>query len=325
MELTVLNNDNGSQIAETRAIETRKPFIEANTIELGYKEIKEKHIVPVFAKNNEPAISHAEFIDVVSEAATTCFGNTSPSTDVRISHPIKGRIPEAIHKSAKELLENEKTIYYERMAFIIELENIFQNVDGSLLKLTAGGVKAFNQDNLYGSKSAGETFHIFIGFQNTVCTNLCIWTDGMKLKVKVKSVEDLYQQVLEMYQEYDAVSQINALERFTEMSLSEHQFALLLGRARLYNYLPIGIKKEIPPLLFSDTQINTIAKAYYSDEQFPKEIDGSISLWNMYNLFTGSNKSSYIDSFLPRGQNSFEFVNSIQQALDKGDEHWFLN
>ncbi|MCK5104882.1 MAG: DUF3871 family protein, partial [Cyclobacteriaceae bacterium] len=241
------------------------------------------------------------------------------------SHPIKGRIPEAIHKKANDLLEHEKTIYYERMAFMMELDNVSQNIDGSLLKLSIGGVKAFNQDNLYGSKLSGESFHLFVGFQNTVCTNLCIWTDGFKQKVKVRSLEELFEKTMDLFKEYDAVSQITALEQLTGKSLSEQQFAQLLGRARLYNYLPGNLKKEIPQLLISDTQVNAIAQAYYTDKDFPKEEDGSISLWNMYNLFTGANKTSYIDSFLPRGQNSFQFIQSIQDALDQGKDHWFLN
>ena len=40
---------------------------------------------------------------------------------IRVSHQIKGRVPSAIGKPVKELKENEKTIYYERMAFLIEI------------------------------------------------------------------------------------------------------------------------------------------------------------------------------------------------------------
>lgn len=198
--------------------------------------------------------------------------------DVRISHPIKGRIPEAIHKKSSELLEHEKTIYYERVAFIIELANVYQNIDGSLLKQTGGGVKSFSQDNLYGNKSAGETFHIFIGFQNTICTNLCIWTDGLKQKVKVKSVGELLEEVENLFQQYDAVNHITAMERFTELSLSEKQFAQLIGRSRLYNYLPPPLKTEVTPLQLSDKQVGIVARAYYSDDDFQKEEDGSITL-----------------------------------------------
>ena len=64
MELTIIDNENGTEINELGPVENRKPFLEANTVEIGYQEIKEKHIIPVFAKNNEPAISHHEFIDV---------------------------------------------------------------------------------------------------------------------------------------------------------------------------------------------------------------------------------------------------------------------
>ena len=37
---------------------------------------------------------------------------------IRLSHLIKGRIPEAKLKIAQDLEEYEKTLYYERMAFI---------------------------------------------------------------------------------------------------------------------------------------------------------------------------------------------------------------
>jgi len=216
MELTVINNHNGIEISATNQVHSSSAFIEANTIEVQYTEVKKQHIVPVFSKNNEPAISHCEFFDVVNEAATSCFGSAVAKPVLRISHPIKGRIPTAIHKSAKDLMEHEKTIYFERMAFMVELDNVYQNINGNQLKLTVGGVKAFNQDNLYGSKNAGETFHLFIGFQNKVCTNLCIWTDGLKQKVKVKSLDELYQQALELFHQYDAVEHLLALDVYQQ-------------------------------------------------------------------------------------------------------------
>lgn len=47
-------------------------------------------------------------------------GETILEPTVRLSHPITGRIPEAKDKPARELLEHEKTLFYERMAFLIE-------------------------------------------------------------------------------------------------------------------------------------------------------------------------------------------------------------
>jgi hypothetical protein len=61
-------------------------------------------------------------------------------------------VPEAKDKAAKDLLEHEKTLYYERMAFIIEIPSIADDIDGNRLSLTIGGVKAYNLDNLCKSK-----------------------------------------------------------------------------------------------------------------------------------------------------------------------------
>jgi hypothetical protein len=44
------------------------------------------------------------------------------------------------------------------------------------------------------------------------------------------------------------------------------------------------------------------------------------------NLKTDSNKISYLDKFLDRGANAFDFTNGISEALhDKNSKHsWFL-
>jgi len=48
-----------------------------------------------------------------------------------------------------------------------------------------------------------------------------------------------------------------------------------------------------------------VTKDYYSSESICKNDDGNIDLWKLYNFFTGANKSSYIDTFLDRGEKSF--------------------
>jgi hypothetical protein len=108
--------------------------------------------------------------------------------------------------------------------------------------------------------------------------------------------------------------------------LTEHQFAQLIGKTKLYNYLPQQQKRLLPLLDFNDGQINTVVRDYYQDGSFCKEVDGSINLWKCYNLFTGANKSSYIDSFLNRTVNAYSFTKGIEKAL-QGDEQysWFLN
>ena len=96
----------------------------------------------------EPIIKQKRplFIEAVQDATNTFFsGEQIESPDIRVSHVIKGRIPEAIHKTANQLLASDKTIYYERCAFVIEVPTIYETVHGNRLTLTIGGVRAYNR------------------------------------------------------------------------------------------------------------------------------------------------------------------------------------
>jgi len=303
-----------------------KPFIISNTVHCPLSELKNDHIIPVFVKDNEPVINHSDFIEVVQDVAQSFYrGEKFLQPAVRVSHPIKGRIPEARLKQAKDLRENEKTLYYERMAFIMEIPSITDTVSGNELKLTIGGVKAYNLDNLYNRKGVDEHFKIFIGFQNKVCTNLCVSSDGFVRDLKVKSIQQLMDGILSMVQLYDPILHLKKMKRLDQASLTEQQFANLIGRCRMYPHVPKDLRKDIQPLDFGDTQIGSIVRDYYTDESFCREADGSINVWKLYNLFTGANKSSYIDSFLDRADNAFNFGGEIASAVEQRDFNWFLN
>jgi hypothetical protein len=307
-------------------ISTDKPFIQANTIESSLSEIKGKHVIPVFIKDNEPVISHSDFIECTTEVVSQIYnGETILKPSIRLSHPIKGRIPEAKDKPANALLEHEKTLYFERMAFIIEVPTVYDEIEGSTLSLTIGGIKAYNLDNLYARKGTDEHFKVFIGFQNKVCTNMCVWTDGYLNDIKVKSPGQLKACIRSMIDGYNVNYHIHALRALTNYRLTEQQFALLIGRCRLYNHLPAHMKSEILPLQLGDTQLGAVAKDYFRDNSFCRMDDGSINLWRLYNLFTGANKSSYIDTFIDRSVNSFQFVDQLRAALDNKLTNWFLN
>ena len=107
--------------------------------------------------------------------------------------------------------------------------------------------------------------------------------------------------------------------------LTEQQFCQILGLMRLQNYLPQSMKSNIPNLLITDSQINNVAKQYIHDENFSGN-EGGISMWKFYNLLTGANKSSYIDSFLNRAVNATELSQGITDALNNRDDKyaWFL-
>jgi Domain of unknown function, B. Theta Gene description (DUF3871) len=312
---------------EEQAIESSSSaFIGANTIEVNLQEIQRQHIIPVFSKDNEPLISHGDFIQTTFDVINHCFkGEDILSPSIRVSHPIKGRTPEARYKPASQLEDHERTIYYERAMFVFEIPSIQRTIDGQTLSLTIGGVKCYGDDKLNNKKGSAEHFKIFIGFSVKVCSNLCVWSDGAQVKLVVKSQGELMDAIMSMISHYNPEQHLRAMQRFTEHNLTEAQFAQVLGRARLYNYLPNEIKKQIPPLLFTDTQLGSVAKDYFQDHSFCRNDTGDINLWRMYNLFTGANKSSYVDSFLERSVNAFEFTNQLQSGLTGGSTNWYLN
>ena len=302
------------------------PFIVANTIEVPLHHLKQDCIIPVFSKDNEKTIAHQEFIESVLTAISKVFPHHSISTpEIRVSHQIKGRTPDAIHLNAKDLLDHQKTIYYERMAFVINIPSIVDSINGNELTLSVGGVRSYNLENLYNRKTL-EKFKFFIGFQNKVCLNMCINTDGFKEDLRVSSASELQHKVIEVMQNYNAELHLMEMKEFTQDYLSEHQFAQLIGKSRLYQHLPKSEKQKIPMFNFNDSHINTMAKDYYEDKNFCRLNDGRINLWDVYNLFTQANKSSYIDTFLDRNLNAFEFSKGIRKTLSgNSDYHWFLS
>lgn len=226
------------------------------------EHLRNECVVPVFSKDNEITISHPSFIEAVWEAANKVFPNeTIEYPIIRVSHVIKGRTPEAIHKPVKALLDSDKTIYYERMMFCFEVPTIHEDISGNRLNLTIGGVRAYNHENLYNRKGM-EKFKIFIGFKNMVCCNMCVSTDGFKSELKVMDVHGLFNAAIQLLQEYNAAKQLYYIGAFKDSYMTEHQFAQFLGKCRLYQYLPVEQKRMLPQMLMTDTQIGIVAKSF---------------------------------------------------------------
>lgn len=323
---TILQKNISHQIIEEDAILQSKTssFIEANTLPVTLGHLKNDCIIPVFAKDNETTVSHYQFINTVKNVIQDVLGyqgNLVP--EIRVSHVIKGRIPSAIGKPAKDLLEEEKTIYYERMAFLYEIPEISEIVNGNTLNLCIGGVRAYNQENLFSKKSI-EKFKLFIGFQNKVCTNLCIATDGLKEDLRVSSIEELANRTNILFESYDKKRHLELMRSMNDYYLTENQFAHLIGKMKLYPHLDKIIKNENFPLKINDSQINSIVRDYHLDENFAKSADDKISLWNVYNLFTEANKSTYIDSNLERNVNAYEFINYLCKTLQNNQTDYFI-
>jgi len=319
--------ENNTQIVPTEEVVTavsKSNFIEANTQKVTLEYLKKECIIPVYAKDNESTLSHYQFINKASEVIQELFPDMKVNEpNIRVSHTIKGRIPSAIGKPAKELKDFEKTIYFERCAFLIELPEITEVVNGNTLTLSVGGVRAYNQENLYSKKSL-EKFKVFIGFNNSVCTNLCISTDGFSNEIRIASIPELEGKMIELFSSYNKEKHLGTMEMMSMFQFTERQFAHFIGKARMYQYLDKESQKSIFPISLNDSQINTIVKNYYNDSNFGRNSDGSINLWKLYNLFTEANKSSYIDSNFERSVSAYELINNLGKSTQNKIPNWLL-
>ena len=324
MELVANNEPLNMVQQETAIVNSNNSFIEANTEAVTLEHLKEKCIIPVFSKDNETTISHYEFIQKTIETVNKLFPDSEiTKPEIRVSHIVKGRTPDAIGKPAKELLESEKTIYYERCAFLMEIKSIKQEVNGNKLSLSIGGVRAYNQENLYSTKSL-EKFKAFIGFKNMVCTNLCVSTDGLLNDIRVGSVLDLEDKIVELVSSYDMERHLEIMRNMNDYALTENEFAHLVGKLKMYLSQTKSQQNFGFPITLNESQLSKVVKDYYKCENFKCSVDGSISFWNLYNLFTEANKSSYIDNNLERNVNAYALINNLAISILNSTSNWLL-
>lgn len=315
---TLTNNQSDTQESSARS------FIEGPTVGSSLEEIKNNHLIPVF-KDGVPVISHSDFIEAAYETISNYYpGEVVLKPAVRLSHPIEGRKPEARNKPVQYLEPQDKTIYWDRMAFVVEVPTISNEIEGEILSLTVGGIKAYNMDHLHSNKTADQKFKIFVGLKVKVCSNLALSLEGVKSDIKVNSLGQLQGCIKSMLENYNANYHIHSLKRLVDFSLTEKQVAQFVGRCRLYQHLPLQQRSGISPLLINDSQINTVVKEYYRGP-FSRDDDGSINLWKIYNLLTESAKSSYLDTFIEKTSNAFQITEELKMALENKATSWFLN
>ena len=128
-------------------------FLEANTDAITMDELTNKCVVPTWA-NQELTIAHQDFISCVHDAACSFYaGERVNEPDIRVSHIVRGRTPQSLGKKASELLECEKTQFYQRLAFAFTIPTIIETIRGQRLELCIGGVRNYSDLNLYPSLS----------------------------------------------------------------------------------------------------------------------------------------------------------------------------
>jgi hypothetical protein len=209
--------------------------------------------------------------------------------------------------------------------FVIEIPSVTVTIGGNVLNLSVGAVKAYNLDNIYTKRQASpQQFKVFIGFQNKVCCNMCVSTDGYLAETSIHTIDQLGYTIWSLLSRFRINEQFRLLSNLTTISLSESQFAQVIGRSRMYKHLPEGERLNIAPMLMGDQQLGSVVKSYYQDDNFSREKDGAISMWKFHNLLTGANKQTYIDQFLDRAVNATDFANELVMDLSGAKSSWYM-
>ena len=301
-------------------------FLEANTEAISIEELASKCVVPTWA-NQELTIAHQDFINCVHEAAQDFYhSEVVNAPDVRVSHIVRGRVPNALGKKASELLECEKTQFYQRLAFAFTIPTIHETVRGEKLELCVGGVRNYSDLNLYRASKGLEKFSVFVGWRVVICSNQVLTGEGVKFNMEVTNMSELYRNVLELFHSFNPAKDIHLLHALSNTYLTETQFAQVVGRMRMFQALPSAQQKRMPQLLITDSQINSVCRDFYRSEHFGMK-DKAISLFDFHNLLTESNKSSYVDTYLHRAVNATEVsvgLNNVMQGIDN-KYAWFLS
>lgn len=302
-------------------------FIESNTAEISLQDLVTKCIVPTFS-DNSLTIAHQNFIACVAKAASEVFGDITP-IEIRVSHPINGRVPEALYKKDSELRDDEKTIFYQRMAFVSHVASLTRTINGQDVHLCVGGVRAYNEDKLYNRKSP-EKFKIFVGWQVRVCSNLMLTCSGNSGTIECMTEADVYQKAYQLFSAYNPEkdNDLSLLRDLNNTVLTEEMFCKIIGRMRLFQFLPTDEQNTLPELTIGDQAVNAAVKNYVSNPNFGRKPGQDITCWNLLQILNEAVKQAYIDRWLDRNQNCTDFAIGIQKALT-GDSSglaysWFL-
>ena len=304
-------------------------FIEGPSHEISMEELTYRNIIPTFS-DNSLTISHQKFIETTRKAAEVIFGQGNVTqAETRCSHPIIGRLPSAQHLKASELRDDQKTIFFQRLAWIAQICNFTSSINGQSVSLTIGGTRSYHEDKLYARQNP-QHFRIFIGFRVRVCSNMMLTCDGVSENLLCMTEADIFQHAFNLFQRFNEVkeSTLYNLEALNNTWLSQEQFCKIIGRLRLYQALPNQQQKALPQILLGDSVVNAATKQYITNPNFGMgNGDGSISCWQLMQLLNEAVKNSYSDLWIERNANCTSFATGIANAINGTDDSygWFLN
>lgn len=301
-------------------------FIEGNTNAITLSDLRSKCIVPAWA-NAELTIPHTSFIETVHAAAKTVFADQTVSApEIRVSHAIQGRIASAVNKRACDLLESDKSLYFQRICFCIAV-SITDYINGNETSVIVGGVRALNNENL-NSRPRPQLVKLFCGRKVKVCSNTCVFGADYIDKFEVMNEGDIFNGACELFRNFNPDSNRRKLELLGNTTMTTEDFTHVIGRMRLYEALPIARRNELglPTITLGDQALNSATRGFVANKDFGCREDGTITMWSFLNLLTEANKASYIDRFLAREVNAMDTAFGICDVLNGADTpyQWFI-
>lgn len=310
--------------------ETEHPnFIESNTQGISYEDLTEKNVIPTFA-DGTLTLSHGSIINATMRAAQEVYGELEP-VEIRVSHRIQGRTPEAMNKPASELQDEDITTFWQRMAFICHIKNLTRSINGVEVHLCIGGTRSYSEDKLFGRPTPSK-MRLFVGWFVRICSNGCLTCDGNSGTIECLTEADVYEKALALFGTFNPEKEntLELLKNLGNTKISEQEFCNIVGRLRLYQALPASEQNALPKVILGDQAVNKIVQGYVSNPNFgTKEGEDTISLWQLLQLANEAVKQgAYIDNWLERNQNCTDLVLGIQRAILGTDEDgydWFLN
>lgn len=310
------------------AEEAPTPFIEANSNAVSWKELTEESILPSYA-DGEIVVPHSHFIQAVVLAAHDALSqDTFGPVELRASHLTQGRVPSAIYKKTSELLESEKTKYWERICFCVTVTSRQTNILGEPATLTFGGCRSLQDCNFH-SRKTSEVFQCYISYRAKICSNLMIsLQDGLKDRIEATGPAEIYAAAYQLFSEFNAEENLRSLDGLGRTRITVDQFTHLIGKLRYYNCLSTADKKELPfQIELGDSQVNAATRNFVNSH-FGINGRDSLDLFNTLNCFNQAVKTnSYLHNFLSKNANCTTLMQGIQQSLEGtcSDYDWLLS
>lgn len=303
-------------------------FIESNTQGITFEELNDKNVIPTFA-DGTLTLSSGSIIKATMKAAEEVYGELTP-VEIRVSHRIQGRTPEAMNKPASELQDEDITTFWQRMAFICHVKTLTRTINGVEVHLCIGGTRSYSEDKLFG-KPTPSKMKLFVGWVIKLCSNGMLNCDGNSGTIECLTEAGVYEKALVLFRGFDPEKEttLAMLENLGTTYISEQEFCNIIGRLRLYQALPAAEQNVLPKVIFGDQAANKMVQGYVSNPNFGlKEGADSISLWQLLQLANEAVKQgAYINDWVSRNQNCTDFVLGIQRAIlgtDQEGYDWFL-